>query len=186
VSEEAAENARLVRCIAAGAEGASAAEAELCRRFAPRAHLYGRRHLRDDDRARELAQAVMLAVLEAVRAGRVQDPERLDRFVLGTCRNVVLRARELEGRMRVTDTAELDTMASVPPSEPLDLTALYQCLAALEARERKVVYLSFTEERSAEEISVALQTSPGNIRVLRHRAVMRLRRCMDERTEATR
>jgi RNA polymerase sigma-70 factor, ECF subfamily len=177
--EEARESGRLVRRIVARAEDAGEAEAELCRRYAPRAYLYGRRHLRDDERARDLAQSVMLVVIEAVRAGRVEDPERIDRFMLGTCRNVALRMRDVEARAVPTDAAELDAIASVE-NEPIDIGGLYHCLAELDARDRAVVYLSFTEERSAEEISVVLQTTAGNIRVLRHRAVAQLRRCMDQ------
>ena len=178
--EEAADSARLVRRIAARAHDASAAEAELCRRYAPRAYLYGRRHLRDDERARDLAQTVMLAVIEAVRAGRVEDPERIDRFMLGTCRNVAQRTRDIDARARATELEELEELAVGAGSEPLDVGALYRCLAALDARDRAVVYLSFTEERSADQISVALQTTPGNVRVLRHRAIAQLRRCMSD------
>src|SRR6266566_5663281 len=90
-------DAEIVRMIAVQtgarehAESAQFAEAELCRRFAPRIRLYGLRHLRDEERARDLVQAVLLAVLVAARAGRIEDPERFDRFVLGTCRNTSMR-----------------------------------------------------------------------------------------------
>jgi len=49
-----------------------------------------------------------------------------------------------------------------------------------------VVHLSFHEERSAEEIAQRLETTAGNVRVLRHRAVARLRRCLDGRVEESR
>ncbi len=177
--EDAADSACLVRRIGTRAHDARAAEAELCRRFAPRARLYGLRHLRDEERARDLAQAVMLAVIEAVRAGRVEHPEHIDRFVLGTCRNVALRMRDVDARAQPTDVATIDAMFAAPEVAPLDVSALYHCLSMLEARDRAVVYLSFNEGRSAEQISVALETTPGNVRVLRHRAVAQLRRCMD-------
>src|SRR5215470_4393750 len=101
---------QLVWAIAAGADGAGAAEAELCRRFAPRIRLYGLRHLRDEDRARDLVQAVLLVVLEAARAGRIADPERVDRFMLGTSRNVALRIRA--GDARSAGDAALATIAA--------------------------------------------------------------------------
>jgi RNA polymerase sigma-70 factor, ECF subfamily len=84
---ESALDGELVRCIALR-ERAHEAEAELCRRFAPRVRLYGLRHLRTEDRAADLVQSVLLAVLEAARAGRIAEPEHVGRFVLGTCRNV--------------------------------------------------------------------------------------------------
>ena len=82
-------DAEIARRIAAGADDAPSCETELCRRFLNRARLYGLRHLRFDVTAAEdLAQEVMRIVLEALRAGRVADLERVDRFMLGTCRNV--------------------------------------------------------------------------------------------------
>jgi RNA polymerase sigma-70 factor (ECF subfamily) len=184
--DDAAENAELVRRIATRAHGAREAEAALCTRFAPRAQLYGRKHLRDEERARDLAQAVMLAVLEAARAGRVEDPQRIDRFVLGTCRNIALRMRDIESRAQPTDVAELDVISFLPEVESMDTGALMRCLAELDGRGRTVVHLSFTEGRAAEEIAAALETTVGNVRVLRHRAVAQLRRCMDDCTGAAR
>lgn len=184
--DDALENADFVRLIASHDPGAREAEVALCRRFGPRAQLYGRKHLRDEERARDLAQTVMLALIEAVRAGRVEDPARLDRFVLGTCRNVALRMRDVEARAQPTEMAELDVMAAVPEVEPIDLGALARCLAELDGRGRSVVYLSFNEGRAAEEIATTLATTAGNVRVLRHRAVAQLRRCMDHCKEAAR
>jgi RNA polymerase sigma-70 factor (ECF subfamily) len=177
--DDATDDAGLVRRIASRGHGARDAEATLCRRFAPRARLYGLKHLRDEQRARDLTQAVLLAVLEAARAGRVEDPMRIDRFVLGTCRNVALRMRQADARAEPTDAAELDVMSLSPEPETLEAGALSHCLAQLDGRGRRVVYLSFHEGKGAEEIASALGTTAGNVRVLRHRAVAELRRCMD-------
>ena len=81
-------NAELARRIQEGGGAAAAAEAELCRRFWQRARLYGLRHLRGVTEAEDLAQQVMEVTLTALRTGRVDDPELLDRYVLGVCRNV--------------------------------------------------------------------------------------------------
>ncbi len=172
----------LCREIAAFGGGAAArpAEAELCRRFAPRIRLYGLRHLRDEDRARELVQAVLLGVLEAVRAGRVDDPARIDRFVLGTCRNVALRMRDGDARARRAVDGGLDEIA-VEPFEVVDKRALFRCLAALDARAATVVMMSFHQDRSADEIGAALAMTAGAVRVARHRALAALRRCLDAR-----
>jgi RNA polymerase sigma-70 factor (ECF subfamily) len=177
---------QLVRRIAAGTEDARDAEAELCRRFGPRARLFGLRHLRDEERARDLAQTVLLALLVAVRSDRVQNPDQVDRFVLGTCRNVAFRMREIDARAAPTEDAQLDVVAVMPPAELIDTDALVRCLAALDGRARIVVELSFQEQKSADEIARQLNTTPGNVRVLRHRAVAQLRRCLDDCTEAGR
>jgi RNA polymerase sigma-70 factor (ECF subfamily) len=173
-----AADGELVRAIAAGADEAPAAEAELCRRFAPRIRLYGLRHLRSEDRAADLVQAVLLAVLQAARAGRIADPDRADRFMLGTSRNVAQRMRESEAR--TTGDAALDgVVAPDVEHERIDTAALVRCMAALDERAREVVWLSFNEERSSDQIAAQLAITAVNVRVLRHRAIAALRRCLD-------
>src|SRR6476659_9271874 len=68
------------------AAGDREAEAEMCRRMGPRIRLYGLRHLRSPSAADEIVQQVLLKVLEALRATRLREPEKLVHFVLGTCR----------------------------------------------------------------------------------------------------
>jgi RNA polymerase sigma-70 factor (ECF subfamily) len=173
----------LVHTIAARAEHAAAAETELCRRFAPRIRLYGLRHLRDEDRAADLVQAVLIAVLQAARAGRIADPERVDRFVLGTSRNIALRMREVEGRS-AGDEALAELAVPDPPHERVDAAALVRCLGTLDERGRRVVMLSFNDERRSDEIASLLAISSANVRVVRHRAITALRRCLDAPKEA--
>ncbi|HEX3850518.1 MAG TPA: sigma-70 family RNA polymerase sigma factor [Polyangiaceae bacterium] len=158
------------------------AEAELCRRFAPRVRLYGLRHLRNEDRAADLVQGVLLAVLEAARAGQIVAAEHVDRFILGTCRNIAQRVREREARSAPTDVAELERHAGAVEHsfERVDVAALLSCLRKLDARGRTVVLLSFQAESSAEEIAKLMETSIGNVRVLRHRALASLRGCLDD------
>ncbi len=175
------ENGELVRRIAGRLADAASAEAELCRRFFARAQLYGLKHLKKPEEARDLAQAVMVAVLLAARANKILDPSHLERFVLGTCRNVASRLRETEAQARPTEPSELERLAGAAPElEFIDQGALYGCLRRLDARGRRVVYLSFHEQESAEQIALALTTTAGNVRVLRHRAVAQLRECLDD------
>ena len=81
----------LARRIASGS--APDAEAELCRRLAPRVRLYGLRHLRDPHAAADLVQQVLLTTLERLRAGEVREPEKIASFVLGMARMTVLEMR---------------------------------------------------------------------------------------------
>lgn len=168
----------LVRTIGAREDDAPDAEVELCRRFAPRIRLYGLRHLRDEDRAADLVQAVLLVVLQAARAGRIADPERVDRFMLGTSRNVAQRMRDTDSRA-AGDAALVDIPAPDQSHERIDSAALVRCMAALDDRGRQVVTLSFIEERPSDEIAALLAISTANVRVVRHRAITALRRCLD-------
>lgn len=174
----------LVRRIAGGGLDAGRAEEALCRRFAPRIRLYGLRHLRDEDRARDLVQTVLLGVIEACRAGRVAEADKVDRYVLGTCRNAAGRMRETEARTRPLEgEADIAGPAGVT-MEVIDRRRLTRCLAELESRAARVLMLSFQEERTAEEIAAQLAMAPGNVRVVRHRALAALRRCFDRAEEA--
>lgn len=172
-----ASDAELVARIAAGDATARAAEQQLCQRYAPRARLYGLKHLRDCARAEDLMQLVLMRLLGAARAGEIQDVAHVDRFVLGTCRFTAQRLRSRAQREQPVDAA-LPELA-VEPFALLDTAALLRCLQALEARARRVVMLSFHEERSADEVAAELALSAGNVRVLRHRALGALRSCME-------
>jgi RNA polymerase sigma-70 factor, ECF subfamily len=170
-------DAELLRRIQAQ-DRAAEAEAEVCRRFAPRIRLYGLRHLRSEERAQDLVQAVLIAVLLAMRSDRIEQPERIDRFVLGTCRNIALRMRDTDARLIPVDDRALDVATQVSTDDHLDVAALIHCLSRLDDRARLVVYLSFHEERAPTEIAAQLETTLGNIRVLRHRAMKDLRQCL--------
>jgi RNA polymerase sigma-70 factor (ECF subfamily) len=177
------EDAELARRVAAArARPDGTAEGELCRRLAPRIRLYGLRHLRDPHAAQDLVQQVLLATLERLRAGKVREPERIVSFVLGMCRMTVLEIRRGARRRETLLATYGDAPEAVDAPEPLALDAgrLAGCLEALAERERSVVTLTFLAEKPAEEVARALGLTAGNVRVIRHRALGRLRACMGE------
>lgn len=173
-----ASDAELARRLATGDP---AAESELYRRLAPRVRLYGLRHLRDAAAADDLVQDALLMSFSALREGRVHEPERFLSFVLGCCRRIVADLRRgTERRQRLLERygRELEPAApSEPP--PVDLDRLARCLGGLPERDRSVVVMSFYAEAGSERIGAELGLNPGNVRVVRHRALARLRACMD-------
>ena len=158
----------------------SAAEAELYRRLAPRARLYGLRHLRDRAAAADLAQQVLVMTLERLRAGEVREPERIASFVLGACRMTVLEMRRGERRREQLLKLHADKEETFEAPEPLvlDPDRLAACLEGLPERERSVVVMSFFADKPADEVGAELGITGGNVRVIRHRALGRLRDCM--------
>lgn len=163
------------------ASGDGEAEAELFRRLAPRVRLYGLRHLRDPAAADDMVQDVILTTFDDLREGKVRELESLASFVLGTCRKVVANLRRGERRRReLLERHGRELLPTFSEPEPLlDLERLTRCLSALAERERTVVVSSFYAERSADEIGVELGLTVGNVRVVRHRALARLRACME-------
>ena len=168
------------RIAGAGASPDSAAETELYRRLGRRARLYGLRHLRDAQAAADLVQQVLLITLEGLRAGKLREPERIASFVLGTCRMTVLEMRRGTRRREALLEAWGDAAEAFEAPEPLalDPDRLAGCLEALSERERSVVVLSFFADKPADEVGAELSISGGNVRVIRHRALARLRECM--------
>jgi RNA polymerase sigma-70 factor (ECF subfamily) len=171
----------LARRIAeAAGEPDSAAETELYRRLGRRVRLYGLRHLRDRQAAADLVQQVLLMTLERLRAGAVREPERIASFVLGTCRMTVLEMRRGKRRREALLETWGDAAEAFETPEPLTLhpDRLAGCMEALSERERSVVVLSFFADKQADEVGAELSISGGNVRVIRHRALARLRECM--------
>lgn len=171
-------DADLARSIAGGR--AETEEALLCRRFAPRIELYGLKHLKAPAAAQDLAQQVMLKVIEALRAGRVEDLENVSAFIFGTCRHVSWDMQRSRGRERKIEqaTALLATDIEPPLHSERDVLRLYHCLGALPEREAMVLRMSFMEDRAAEEIAGRLELSAGNVRVIRCRALAKVAACM--------
>jgi RNA polymerase sigma-70 factor (ECF subfamily) len=171
----------LAREIADATAGlADRAETELCNRFARRVMAYGRRHLSDEAWASDLTQRVLLLTLEKLRAGEVREPDRIGSFVLGVARTLsreIQRKRARDGAA-LPDEQTLVLQTPAPELEPLAGDHLRDCLERLAERERTIVVLSFFHEQSSKEIAQALDLTPGNVRVIRHRAIDRLRGCM--------
>jgi RNA polymerase sigma-70 factor (ECF subfamily) len=182
------DDAELARRIAVAAPGRdAAAEAELCRRFAPRIRLYGLRHLRNEAAAADLVQDVLIMMLQKLRTGEVREPERLASFILGTCRQVVIDGRRGGlRRERILETYAADLPPLVDEAvETLDTRRLERCLKRLPERERTVLMMSFYDDRPADDVGVELGLSAGNVRVIRHRGIERLRTCMQAAGEAS-
>jgi RNA polymerase sigma-70 factor (ECF subfamily) len=151
------------------------AEEELCRRFLGRVRAYGRRHLDDAVQIDDFAHDVLVTVLESIRAGRLNDPERVTGYVFGTCRLRLHEWRRSRRRERSIRASLPDVRdAAVAPAALIDKERLARCLGELPMRDRMVVLLTFYADRDGDEIARELRISAGNVRVIRHRALAHL------------
>ena len=175
--------AQLARRIAGAPPGAAReqAEAQLYRLLAPRVRRYGQRHLRDDHLADDLMQHVMALAIEKLRAGALDAPQRIVSFVLGACRMTVIdlvRGQRRREQLLQRHADELP-IADLHVAPRLDHERVARCLERLAERERAVLVLSFYDEQPAEAVGHSLGLSAGNVRVIRHRGLDKLRRCVD-------
>ena len=162
-------------------------ERAICVRYSNRIRSYGLCHLRDGTAAEELVQQVLLVVIEALLGGQVKDPANLDSYVFGTCRNMVYDMRRGNARQRrIAEQAAAVALPEgyEPPMAVLDRSRLDSCLEGLEERARAVVLATFVDERDANEVGRSMGLSPGNVRVIRHRALAHLQECMEGGAQA--
>ena len=174
--------ARAARRIAGAAPGeARDAEAELYRMLAPRARRYGLRHLRDADAAADLMQHVMALTIERLRGGELREPHRVLSFVLGACRMTVIDQRRAERRREALLERYAGDLpiADIHVAPRLDHARVADCLDRLPERERSVLVMTFYDDRPSDAVAGELGLSAGNVRVIRHRGIDKLRRCVE-------
>ena len=160
--------------------GDTEAEGEVCRRLGPRIRLYGLRHFRSAAAADDLVQHVLLKTIEALRAGRLRETDKLAPFVLGICRMTVLDSRRSARRQEQLLDEFGSTLVPPPTVLPdLDTARVTRCVQALRERERSVIVMTFYDERTAAESGRCLGISEANVRVIRHRAIKQLRACLE-------
>jgi RNA polymerase sigma-70 factor, ECF subfamily len=157
------------------------AEAALYRALAPRVRLYGLKHLRDEQAAADLVQDVLLMALERLRQREIREPERIASFVLGACRQTVIdQKRGRQRRQHLLDLyADNLPQSDAAPAPALDTERLQQCLQLLPVRERTILVMTFFDDSNADEVAQATGITAGNVRVVRHRGIERLRRCLE-------
>jgi RNA polymerase sigma-70 factor, ECF subfamily len=185
VQENPPDDALLAQRVVQAAPGIDQeAEDELCRRLTPRVRLYGLRHLRNESAATDLMQQVMLMLIERLRAGALRNPEKLASYVFGICRMVVLDLRRGKARRDRLLSTYGDVLApqELPVPNP-DSSRLAQCLEFLPERVRTVLLLTFYDELPAEALASELNLSTANVRVIRHRGLERLRKCVTGETD---
>lgn len=161
--------------------GETSSESEVCRRLRPAIAAFAHRRL-PYAAAEDFVHDVLVVLIEAMREGRVQDPERLASFSLGVCRNLAReRARTVERQGHLLGQFGLTQggLAEADPSPGLYRAKLEDCLSQLTMRARGVIRASFAEDLPDADIASTLELSEGNVRVIRHRALAALRECLE-------
>lgn len=166
--------------------GNQLAERMLCERFLPRVKCMLRVRLRDDEAVAEVANDVLLAVIKAMREGRLRDAEALPAFVHGVARNLAnnyVRSR-LDRRNEQPLSSDFDHPA--PPhdaSQEERLEAARQALDQLEEPDRTILLLVLVEGLKPGEIGRRLALSAEVVRARKSRAVKRIIAQLGTRSE---
>jgi RNA polymerase sigma-70 factor (ECF subfamily) len=157
--------------------GDSAAEAELYTAYSRGVFLIATVRTRDAEAARDLTQDVFLAVLGAVRAGQLREPDKLPAFVQGIARNLInsyLRARAHRGECDLPD-AELHGGDLVDDLELAERQRLvHRELESFEPLDRKILTWSVLEGHSLADIARRLNLSHEAVRARKSRLVKKI------------
>jgi RNA polymerase sigma-70 factor (ECF subfamily) len=169
--------------------GEKPAEEALVEFFYPRVYAMALVRTRDREVARDLAQETLLAVLCALREGRLRDKSGLAGYVCATARNRVsyfFRRRSNEVVAERAADPVLDRMNPEKSFEETERRTL--ALAAIErlsARDQKILRLTLVEGLKPGEIAAKLGLDAGVVRKRKSRAVRRAREVMRRRLSRT-
>lgn len=168
--------------VARAIDGDAEAFGDLYERYLDRIYRYVYCRLRNHDEAEDLTENVFLKAWEALPRARPR-ASRFRAWLFRIAHNTVI------DRYRVRKpVASLDQVADIHDDSPVPeraveaqqaISRLAAALARLKPRDRQVVLCRFVGNLSHAETAVVLGTSEGNVRVLQHRALRRMRRLMD-------
>ena len=159
-------------------QGDRKAEEELARYYLPRVLTMARVRLGDIETARDIAQEMLLAVLSALREGKLRSSEALSAFVLGTARNIL--NGHLRSKRRRPIAEPLTEELAAPLNMALELeerqrSALVRValdgLEGLKAVDRRILRLTLLERMTPREIAPVVGLSADNVRTRKARAI---------------
>lgn len=156
-------------------------ETDLVRQFRERLRLFALRRLRDSAAAEDVAQETLRRVLEACRAGKVENPTALPAFVFQTAQHICLqhfRSSSREGRALLRLSGEGPSQKQAHPLSSLiddeRREAVRQVLAQLSAEDQELLRMVYYEGVDTNALAAKLGVTPGALRVRKHRALARM------------
>ena len=154
----------------------------LTRLYLKRVYGFCRTMLRDERDAEDACQEVFLTVLRRWdQLGSVQKPVP---WLMKVARLTCLWVRRKRRKDVAIQEAEID--ASYDPGPPIepgeDAGRVMEAAERLPERYQAVLVMHYQQGMSQEEIAEAMELSRGALRVLLHRAVMRLRQEVRKKT----
>ncbi len=158
-------------------DGDAAAEDELIATFRGAVFAMLVARTGDLEAARDLSQDVMLAVLRALREGKLRKEESLAAFVRGTALNLANKHIQTRQRQR----GRILVPADPTPADPEEVLEFHERLRLvqrevrrLESTDRAILDLTFEKGLSPAEIGDRLGLKPEFVRARKSRAVHRI------------
>lgn len=157
--------------------GDAAAEEELARLYNRQVLLIAAARTRDREAARDLTQEIQIAVLQAVRAGKLREADKLSAFVQGTAKNVInnyfrTRARRAECALDSVSTASKNSVEEQEFQERRRLVQLE--LERFGPVDQKILLYSMVDGHSLAEVAQRLELSHEAVRARKSRMIKKI------------
>ena|SRR5579863_3000053 len=158
--------------------GDRSAEDELVRTYRRGVFVIAVSRTRDREAAADLTQEILIAVLQALREGRLRETAKLAAFVQGTARNLInnhLRSRTHHLEVELDDEAYSgDPVAEL---ESIERRRLVQReLESFSVTDQQILLLSLVDGHSLAEVAQRLNLSHEAVRARKSRAVRKITR----------
>ncbi len=131
----------------------------------------------------DLFQDVFAAVLEQIESGQPAEPDKLDRYIMGICRNKILKSWKPNPERQIdpADQTFVDLVDSIEGRliTEADQAKVHRVLARLVARYREVITRVFLWGQDRETIAREMGETRENIRLILCRALQRFKREWD-------
>ena len=172
-------------------QGDRKAEAELADRFYPKVRAMALARLHGAPAAMDITQETILGVLEALRAGRLRETDRLPAFVLSTARNLINGHQRKTARSReVLQDPPLESAQSDPAPFEIEhrqrLALVGEAFDRLRPLDRRILLLTLVEGLTSREIAPIVGLTPEAVRTRRARAVRAIRLRVNKVSQASR
>ncbi len=165
--------------IACAIKGDAEAFGDLYERYLDRIYRYVYCRLHDHDEAEDLTESVFLKAWEALPRSRPK-ASRFRAWMFRIAHNAIVdHYRARKPTVSIEHVAEMQDEYPVPErvvEAQQAVATLSAALARLKPRDLQVVLCRFVGNLSHAETAAVLGTSEGNVRVLQHRALERMRR----------
>lgn len=138
-----------------------------------------RRRLRSSAAIEDIRQETLRRVLEMLHRGTLRRSNCLYSFVHGVCRRVLLEQWRKDAKLSLSDDLSENQNGSFDPEQAVaaaeSVGRLRAAMLALPPESRQLLSMLYLEERDRAEVSRRIGVNQNYLRVLIHRAILRLR-----------
>jgi RNA polymerase sigma factor (sigma-70 family) len=135
--------------------------------------------LRSSAAIEDIRQETLRRVLEMLHRGILRRPNGLSSFVRGVCKRVMLEQWRKEAKLSLSEDIGDRWDESSNPEQALaaaeSIGRLRTAMLALPPEARQLLSMLYFEERDRAEVSRCIGVNQNYLRVLIHRAILRLR-----------